>query len=86
MEMRQCKPVLRRILSVYEQLSRKETPERFGCAKKLSSICVFKDVHVLPLKQPIAWREVDGFDGFKFKFEADNLSYFCDFSSVLVVT
>ena len=52
MEMQECKPVLR-ILSFYEQLSRKETPKRFRCSKTLTSISVFKDVRVLLLKQPI---------------------------------
>ena len=51
--MRECKPVLR-ILSVYEQLIRKETPEGQGLdtPKKLASIRVFQDVRVLLLKQP----------------------------------
>ena len=40
-----------RILSVYEQLARKEAPERFGCFRKPTSICVFKYVHVLLLQE-----------------------------------
>ena len=40
-------------LSVYEQLYRKKTPVKFGCSKKLKSICVIKNLWVLLLKLPI---------------------------------
>ena len=52
MEMRECKLFFGN-LSVCEQLSRREKAGKLECSKNIKSGCVFKDVRVLLLKEPI---------------------------------
>ena len=52
MEVRECKQFLGN-LSVCEQLSGREKAGKLECSKNIKSNCVFKDVRVLLLKEPI---------------------------------